>query len=34
MKKERTPKHKGLKIKTFNKKRGDPKTQGAQKKGL
>jgi hypothetical protein len=30
MKKGATPKHKGLKSKTFDEKRGNPKTQGAQ----
>jgi hypothetical protein len=30
MKKWATPKHKGLKSKTFDEKRGNPKTQGAQ----
>jgi hypothetical protein len=34
MKKEATPKWKGLKKKTFDKKRGNPKTQGTQKKDL
>jgi hypothetical protein len=34
MKKEATPKYKGLKRKTSNKKRGNPKTQGASKKDL
>jgi hypothetical protein len=32
MKKEVTPKYKGLKRKTSNEKRGNPETQGAQKK--
>jgi hypothetical protein len=34
MKKEATPKCKGLKTKTFDEKRGNPKTQGAQNKDL
>jgi hypothetical protein len=34
MKKEATPKCKGLKTKTSNKKRGKPKTQGTQNKDL
>jgi hypothetical protein len=32
MKKEATPKHKGLKTKTSDEKSGKHKTQGAQKK--
>jgi hypothetical protein len=32
MKKEVTPKCKGLKSNTFNKKRGNPKMQGAKKR--
>jgi hypothetical protein len=34
MKKEATSKHKGLKSKTFDKKRGNPKTHGVQIKDL
>jgi hypothetical protein len=34
MKKEATAKHNGLKIKTFDEKRGNPKTHGAQNKDL
>jgi hypothetical protein len=34
MKKEATPKCKGLKIKTSDEKRGNPKMQGAQNKDL
>jgi hypothetical protein len=34
MKKEATLKRKGLKTKTSDKKRGNPKTQGAQNKDL
>jgi hypothetical protein len=34
MKKEATLKHKGLKTKTFDEKRGNPKMQGAQNKDI
>jgi hypothetical protein len=34
MKKEATPKHKGLKTKTSDEKRGNPKMQGAKTKDL
>jgi hypothetical protein len=34
MKKEATPKHTGLKTKTSNEKRGNPKTHRAQNKDL
>jgi hypothetical protein len=34
MKKDATPKHKGLRTKTSNEKRGNHKMQGAKKKDL